>query len=503
MKIPRLEKKDFLPFLIYLYLFLPFAIFLVGWTKPVVSIPVLAVLAVCFYRMVRSFPELWLPKITRENLFNTGIILFVIFVWVYFSGIGGFTAQNTDHALRNGIFQLLVKEKWPVVINSMWGLEQPTALVYYFGFWLPAAVIGKLFGLAAGNIAQIIWASVGIFFFYCLIIAKYVKKIVFWPLLVLIFFSGLDILGMYFLGNKISDVSSTAHIEWWGNPFQFSSMTTQLFWVFNQAVPAWLAVLVLLAQKNSRYVAVIIALTMITSTFPFVGLVILAICVVVRNAVSGNINKQAGVYIRDIFTFENIAGGGLIGIISFLFLIANISGNNINLDNFQSVERTVFLWFLFYMLEAGVYLVAVWKYQKNNYLFYYSALWLAVCPWIVVGYSIDFCMRASIPALVIVLLMVIDTINKCYSVRDFKPLIAIVIVLVIGSSTPIKEITRTTADTVARARGGQRMALDARNPFESGNFSGYIKDGIFFKYLARLPEGRGDLSNTKTERKSE
>jgi len=155
------------------------------------------------------------------------------------------------------------------------------------------------------------------------------------------------------------------------------------------------------------------------------------------------------------------------------------------------------------MLEAGVYLVAVWKYQKNNYLFYYSALWLAVCPWIVVGYSIDFCMRASIPALVIVLLMVIDTINKCYSVRDFKPLIAIVIVLVIGSSTPIKEITRTTADTVARARGGQRMALDARNPFESGNFSGYIKDGIFFKYLARLPEGRGDLSNTKTERKSE
>jgi len=162
MKIPHLGKKDLLPFLIYLYLFLPFVLFLIGWTKPIVSIPVLIVLAVCLYRMVKSFPELWLPKISRENIFNIGFILFVIFVWVYFSGIGGFVAQNSDHHYRNGIFETLVAEKWPVINFSTERFGQPTALVYYFGFWLPAAIIGKLFGLTAGYIAQIIWASIGI-----------------------------------------------------------------------------------------------------------------------------------------------------------------------------------------------------------------------------------------------------------------------------------------------------------------------------------------------------
>jgi hypothetical protein len=314
MKLPRFQKKDLLPFLIYLYLFLPFALFLIGWTKPLVSIPLLIVLAVCFYRMVRSFPELWIPKISRDDFFKIAFILFVIFVWVYFSGIGRFVYQNSDHRYRNGIFEILVAEKWPVINFSppIEKYEEPVALVYYFGFWLPAAVTGKIFGLTAGYFAQVFWAAAGIFLFYYLIIAKYIQKIVFWPLLVLIFFSGLDILGMYLLGNKISDVANTAHIEFWARLFQFSSMTTQLFWVFNQAVPAWLATLVLLYQKDNRYIAVIIALTMITSTLPFVGLAVLAIFAAVRNFFSNKIgnDKQVVVFLRDTFTFENIVGGG-------------------------------------------------------------------------------------------------------------------------------------------------------------------------------------------------
>jgi hypothetical protein len=240
------SKKDFLPFLIYLYLFLPFVLFIIGWTKLFVSIPVLIVLAVCFCNMVRAFPKIWLPEISKDNLIKTA--LFVIFVWVYFSGIGRFVFQNSDHSSRNGLFQTLVTEEWPVIYFSPEHYKEPVALVYYFGFWLPAAIIGKIFGLTAGYFAQFFWASLGIFLFYYLIIAKYIKKIVFWPLLVLFFFSGLDILGMYLLGKKFSDISSTAHIEWWASypVFQFSSMTTQLFWVFNQAVPAWLATLVLL-----------------------------------------------------------------------------------------------------------------------------------------------------------------------------------------------------------------------------------------------------------------
>jgi len=488
MKISMFEKKDLLPFLIYLYLFLPFMIFIIGWAKPIVSIPVLIVLTVCFYRMVREFPELWLPKISRENVLKTIIILFVIFLWVYLSGIGGFVFQNSDHIFRNGIFQVLVEEKWPVVNFSIERFEQPIALVYYFGFWLPPAIIGKLFGLTAGYIAQVVWASTGIFLFYYLIIAKYIQKIVCWTLLVLIFFSGLDILGMYLLERSFN-VGITVHIEWWaGRLFQFSSMTTQLFWVFNQAIPAWLATLILLMQKNNRYIAIIIALTMITAALPFVGLVILAICVTVKNFMSENIYEQVRVSLRDIFTFENIIGGGCVGIISFLFLKNNISSNNIEFLNFVS-EGLFFRWFLFYIVEVGILIIVVWKYQRNNYLLFYSAIWLAICPWIVVGNFSDFCMRASIPALVIVLLLVIDTINKCYLAKNFKTLTLIVVILAIGSSTPIREIARTTLNTVDLMRSSQPVARESEDPLWLYVYSGLVKDNIFFDYLARFPKG--------------
>jgi hypothetical protein len=48
---------------------------------------------------------------------------------------------------------------------------------------------------------------------------------------------------------------------------------------------------------------------MITCTLPFVGLDILAICVVVKNCISENINKKITGSLRNIFTFENIMGG--------------------------------------------------------------------------------------------------------------------------------------------------------------------------------------------------
>jgi hypothetical protein len=488
MKALHFQKKNLLPFLIYLYLFLPFALFVVGWTRLGISIPVLIVMAICFYRMIKSFPELWLPEFTREDVFKVTIILFIIFIWVYLSGIGKFVFQNQmDHHYRNGIFDMLVAEKWPVVNYSppIEYYKEPIALVYYFGFWLPPAIIGKLFGLTAGYFAQAVWALIGIFLFYYLILAKYIQKIVFWPLFIIIFFSGLDIVGMYLLGHKLSEISSTEHIEWWAGMFQFSSMTTQLFWVFNQAVPAWLTTLVLLVQKNTRYIAVIIALAMITCTLPFVGLVLLAICVVVRKVFTYN---KLIVPLRDIFTFENIVGGGLIGIISFLFFKTNITSQTIGFLNYQSLKGTVLLWFLFFMVEAGIYLITVWKYQKNNYLIYYSAVWLAVCPWIALGDNLGFSLRTSIPALVIVLLLVIDTINKSHSKKDITTIIVIVVMLIIGSSTPLREITRTTANTVDRMRNNQPIPQESFIPWWENVYWGYINDNVFFNFIARFPK---------------
>lgn len=86
-------------------------------------------------------------------------------------------------------------EKWPVTatFTSDTGTDG-RGMVYYIGFWLPAAAIGKFFGIAAGYVAQYVWAVFGICVFYALI-CLWRKKVMVWPLFVIVFFSGLDVVG--------------------------------------------------------------------------------------------------------------------------------------------------------------------------------------------------------------------------------------------------------------------------------------------------------------------
>ena len=60
---------------------------------------------------------------------------------------------------------------------------------------------------------------------------------------IMIFFSGLDIIGCFIQEWNFQSFASILHLEWWLEGFQFSSNTTCLFWVYNQAVPAWIATL--------------------------------------------------------------------------------------------------------------------------------------------------------------------------------------------------------------------------------------------------------------------
>jgi hypothetical protein len=485
-------KNKVVPILILLYLFLPFVIFCLGWIKPVFSVPILIVLFICFYRMVKGFPDLWLPRLSKEETLKVGFILCIIILWVYLSGIGGFVAQSYDAPVRNAIFQVLVEKKWPVynfdrAANT---IRAPIALVYYFGWWLPPAIVGKMFGLTVGLFAQAVWAVLGIGLFYYMLVAKFIKKIVLWPLLVFVFFSGLDVLGMYLIGERIY-IPYTTHLERWVGPFQFSSMTTQLFWVYNQAVPVWVATMLLLMQKNNRYAVLIIALTMLTSTMPFVGLIVIAGCMIIKNYIgeilpyNSNKFKEA---CRNLFTFENIAGGGVVGIISFLFLKTNIAASVVRLYATSSIKGITLVFIVFYFVEVMVYLIAIYKYQKRNWLYYCSAVWLAICPWIFVGnYNHDFCMRASIPALVILFCLVADTLNKSLvsGKRDYITVFALAVLLLAGSVTSQREMTRTIADTLSNYENGLPIVAESHTKNIGDNHLGYIEGNVFFDYLAK------------------
>lgn len=491
----------------YGYILLPFIIFLLGWIKIYIALPITITLCYCFYRICKESPQLWMPIWNRENVFKIIFIIGIIFIWVYYSGIGKFVFQNTDHEIRNGIFNILVEYQWPVINYEVVPKYNPalegsnaTGLIYYIGFWLPSALVGKIMGLQIGYYFQAVWAVLGIALIYYLICAMF-KKVTVWPLFVLIFFSGLDIIGILLTGINPMDYGSKMHLEWWGTPYQYSSMTTQLFWVFNQSIPAWVCTMLAYIQKNNRNLFFLLACSMLTSTLPFVGLLMLVsfFCFSrIYGEGNGNKGKNIGSRIKEYFcclveetcTVQNIVGGGIIGILSFLYLMSNSSASVIMGENIKGPEfdNSIAKYIIFLILEIGIYGVLIYKYHKEDKLFYFIIVCLCIIPPIKVGYSVDFCMRASIPALFLLMILVMRTLTESWEKKDYKVFVSLLLVLAIGSCTPICEFKRTFTETFQRIKDGERVCEEDNDMVEilnSPNFSGDIEGNIFFKYFVK------------------
>ena len=474
----------FYPISIYIYLFLPFLLFTLFWMKLYVSIPVTLILTICLFRMCKK-PGIrvqipWLEQDKRKLLLIIGIICF----WVGISGVGGFSYQSDDHLWRNAIFETLVYEDWPVVsTQNIDGILTTRGFSYYMGFWLPAALIAKVFGIQTGYFAQVVWAVIGIsLFYYGVCLLK--KKIVVWPLIVFIFFSGMDILGYYITGVDINTLTPLDHIEWWTS-FQYSSMTTQLFWVFNQCIPAWILTVLLFLENSNKYIAILLALSMINCTLPFVGVLPLAIYLIFSRRYNQRENKW-NIWLKDTFTLENILGGAVVGIISFLFLMKTGSDNNISLIDFSNGGWMVYVVFL--LVEIGGICFSIYFCHKKNPFFYIALICLVICPLLNMYGEGNFCMRASIPSLVILYLCVVYALDETFKLKNYMRLISIVIVLCIGAVTPCHEIVRSIAQTEYRHKAGENVrsesvGIDAvmQNDYETCN----ADENYFYKYISK------------------
>ena len=75
----------------------------------------------------------------------------------------------------------------------------------------------------------------------------------------IVLFSGCDIIGnLLQVPRFLAQWNITQHLEWWADRYQYSSMTTQLFWVPNHALGGWLVIgLLLRAERGSRLESVL------------------------------------------------------------------------------------------------------------------------------------------------------------------------------------------------------------------------------------------------------
>ena len=466
----------------YVYLIIPYIIFSIGWMKIGFSIPFVLVLLYIGVRLSAQNTRIIGESkqvIDKKDIFTLVISFVIITIWVGMSGIGVMAFQTEDHIWRNGLFETLVEENWPVV-----SLEFGTGLSYYIAFWLPAACVGKVFGLGVGYKFQIIWAVLGVFLFY-LLVCKIINKIAIWPLVIFILFSGMDILGELVIGNSACGIFSTEHLEWWASQWQFSSQTTQLFWVFNQAIPAWLAVAMILNMKDNTCVLFVWSLMLLYSTFPFIGMVAVVPSVLLNNIKQRK--KESNNVLKDIFSFDNLIGGGCVFLVSMLYLSKGGAETKFSFVDLSGGGWLLYL--VFIMLEVGCLFISVYWNSKRQLIYYCIIGWLCLCPILDIYGEKNFCMRASIPALVVLYIIVIRAIIQGMEQRKHKQVFIILIILLIGGITPLHEMVRTITMTKVSYVGKEISIMQAPATYDQVMKNEYettdIEKNIFFKYIAK------------------
>lgn len=476
----------------YIYLILPVLIFFIGYLKPIISIPISIGICVMFFLLIKQAIEEKEKVISKIIL---PILFIVILIICIFAGQGGLFYQSADHHWRNAIFRDLVNFEWPVYYS-----DSNSALNYYIGHWMVPASIGKIFtpisqniAWQVANISLLIWSAIGVTLAF-LWLVKSIKieknKSIFLALFIFLFFSGLDIIGTLFF-NKSG--LNELHLEWWATNYQFSSMATQLFWVFNQSIVAWLISLMFINEKTVKNFFVLIILCLPYSPLPFAGLMILFAYRGFEYLIRSIKNKDLKNFFKDVFSIQNIISIICILPIYYFYYTTNSSTANNGfriLSNLCTTEG-IFKLLVFWFLEIGIYGIIIFSKYKKNGLFYASFLSLLFIPLFAIGGAYDFAMRASIPSITICIYFVIKYLIDSIESNRFKyKEIILISIIILGSITSLFEYGRAI-NTIRETKNIRAVAdrigtFSDKNPDEYTNFmTKEPQETIFFNYVVK------------------
>lgn len=501
-----MESRVSLRKITYIYLALPVIIFMLTWIRPAVGVPAALLVGFALFLALRKKDESTF-RITRQTIF---IAAGLAFLWCFFAGQGGFWYQSDDHWARNAIYRDLVYHPWPVVFE-----KYDVLLNYYIGYWLVPALFCKgLFLLthnAAGawlvaKIALLLWSTFSITLCFLLladiVACKSIKKLVF-AVLFFILFSGLDLLGIYITNGKAG-----MHLEWWAWRFQYSSFTTCLFWVFNQAVPAWIATLLLLDERKVENFAFCGLCIFISSPIPLIGLLPIYITIGIQEIIKA---KNKFDIVKKVFSLQNIIACLVIFPICLIYYADNSAIKKpvvVDSTVTASVEqpsasapekeilsprvriaKELIRFSSFYVLEAGVFLALLFKKHRKSIIFWCLALELFFIPFIHVGRAADFAMRASIPPLVVLMTMVFNDFYDSYEHKNNK-FIIYCIILSFAIMTPGKEFYRGLFEIYKNKQFEYNRVFSIEDTISKerkwNNFISYdYSKTLFYKYLAK------------------
>jgi hypothetical protein len=423
------------------YIILPLFVFVIGWFEwwAAVIFVVLCAYAVrsLFIRRQGSFRV----PLTSQQI---AIAVVVGCAWTVLGGTDHLLFANADWHIRDAVLHDLVISPWPVGYGLHEGKE--TLLRAPLGYYLPAALIGKLTSVPTAHIALLAWTAMGTVLFLMQVISLVENRVSAGLLAVgvVILFSGADFVGSLLNWGPrfLMQWDLPMHIEWWAGSYQYSSMTTQLFWVPNHALGGWLIIALLYRCDATADLEPFLPILMVAAALwsPLTAVGLLPF-VVWRAGV--DIFKRHSLRLLDPRIWLPALLVGL-AVSAYLLLAAGTVPRGSTLAGMESGDAimSVLRQMQFFILEAGLIGLAIFLIRPSTELIV-ALVVLAILPAVYLGPGNDLVMRGSIPALTVLAInAILALLDKTPQSNVLRKKAFLVGLLLIGAMTPIAEISR-------------------------------------------------------------
>lgn len=382
-----------------IYLLLPVLIFFLGYLKLMIALPLTAVSIFLFVLAAMGSEG---GKIELPVNFFIVTAIFAVIVTIL-TGVGELVWSTYDHAFRRAILNDLITYKWPVIYDPATQTipevimqlrsSEDQGFIYYFVYWLPSALVGKVFGFTAANVFLILWNSFGL----CLIVTgmtMFIGRVSYACHFLLVCFSGLDIIP-YFINELFLQIDE----QWmWVDGcvphMSFISNFNNLENVYQQAVPCYLIITLLLLMKDRRCVGFIGSLLFAYSPWATIGMIV--ICGVKILATKGRV--------KDIFTLTNLVMPVIMAFVFGSFYMSQsgaMSEQGLTAGFYDNPLMFILAYLILLAVEVLPAAALTFTSRKRDPMYWGAIVLLLICPLYKITESNDLTMRASMPALFI------------------------------------------------------------------------------------------------------
>lgn len=451
---PSFAPPDQLTRIALIYLALPVFLYFPGWFQPA---PALILTMLLGYACWRALSAVSLASTPWPPKRLVALALTFACVWTVFGGAGHFFYANAhDWIIRDAVLRDLVVAPWPPSYAA--GEEELFILRAPVAYYLPAATVAKLTGLATADKLLWLWTMIGITIFFLLLPLRHTTLIrAATALAAVVLFSGMDIVGFMFPDFHPGALPvQGAFIDWWIKPpplVSYWSNTSNLFWNPNHSLPAWISIALFYRHWRHPHFLVItpllIAVLPLWSPFALIGMTPFLAMQALRWWLK-----------RPRQALDVRAVGACLGVFGVIFVTLVIPASGIQygmtlttppehgkwlyLNNFGHVLTYLENYTLFVIFEFAVIALLVSR-TVDRWLFVTAVTTLLLLPLLSIGPGNDLAMRGSIPSLGVLCIAAVNVFAHPTSVASQHRRWLLGLVLAIGAVTPYFEFSRAVS----------------------------------------------------------